>query len=221
VTGGGLNGAHRRSSEHPEPLEPGRPDVMSVPLRFTSWVFPAGHRIRVAVSNALWPMVWPTTSPMVMDLYVGGEQGSRVTLPVVSPDGGPEPRWGTPEPGRAPTGVGSSGDVLTVRWSVDRRGPQATARWEGRSAAWFPWGRQEFMERLIFEAGDDDPAHASVVGAAETVAEIEGRTLVWRSHLSIASDAAHFHYRYRRELDENRRRIRQRTWEEAVPRDHQ
>jgi uncharacterized protein len=221
VTGGGLNGAHRRSSEHPEPLEPGMPDVLSVPLRFTSWVFPAGHRIRVAVSNALWPMVWPTPSRMAMDLYMGGEQGSRVSLPVVSPDAGPERRWGTPEPVRALAGVGSSGDVLPVRWTVDRRGPQATARWEGRSAAWFPWGRQEFMERLTFQADDDDPAHPSMRGEAETVVNLEGRTLTWRSSLRIASDDTRFHYRYRRALEEDGRRIRERSWEESVPRDHQ
>jgi uncharacterized protein len=221
VTGGGMNGAHRRSSEHPEPLEPGRPEGLAVPLRFTSWVFPAGHRIRVAVSNALWPMVWPTPSRMAADLFVGGKDGSRITLPVVPAGSDQERRWPKLEEGEAPPGVGSSGDVLPVRWTVDRQGPQVSARWEGRSAAWFPWGRQEFMERLAFQADDEAPARASVHGEAETVVKLEGRTLVWRSDLGIASDPTHFHYRYRRTLEEDGRRVRERSWEESIPRDHQ
>jgi putative CocE/NonD family hydrolase len=221
VTGEGLNGAHRRSAERPEPLVPGRVERLEVPLRFTSWRFPAGHRVRVAVSNALWPMIWPTPHPMTMDLHLGRRDGSHIVLPVIGASSLPEPSWPPVEPGRPPEGVGSSGDVLPVTWQVERDGSRATARWEGRSAAWFPWGRQEFMERLAFEADDLDPATASVRGEAETMVQLEGRRLVWRAELGLTSDATRFHYRFRRTLEENGRQIRERSWEESVPRDHQ
>ena len=41
-------------------------------MHFTSWVFPKGHRIRVAVNNAQWPMIWPTPYPMTTTLAIGG-----------------------------------------------------------------------------------------------------------------------------------------------------
>jgi hypothetical protein len=157
---------------------------------------------------------------MTMTLHVGGAEGSRVTLPVVTPDG-PGREWPTPEVGQAPPGVGSSDDLLPVRWTVEREGSRAVARWEGRSAAWFPWGRQEFMERLALEADDEDPAHASVRGEAETVVALGRRTLTWQSDLQIDSDVSDFHYRCHRQLLEDGQRIRERAWEESIPRDHQ
>jgi putative CocE/NonD family hydrolase len=219
VTGGGLNGAHRHSPADPQTLEPGRAERLAVPMRFTSWVFPASHRIRVAVSNALWPMIWPTPHPMTLSLHLDG--ASRLRLPVAPPSDLPEPAWPLPEPGAPLAGVGSKGEILPVVWEVDRQGTRAMATWEGRSEAWFPWGRQEFMERLRFEADDDDPARASTLGEAETVVSLDNRRLVWRSRLELTSDAMAFHYRYRRELEEDGRPIREREWEATFPRDHQ
>jgi hypothetical protein len=77
------------------------------------------------------------------------------------------------------------------------------------------------MERLAFQADDEAPARASVHGEAETVVRLEARILVWRSALEIASDPTHFHYRYRRRLEENGNPIRERSWAESIPRDHQ
>jgi putative CocE/NonD family hydrolase len=83
VTGAGLSGAQRESASKPAPLEPGRVYPLEVELHFTSWVFPRGHRIRVAVSNALWPMIWPTPYAMTTSLELGGTNGSRLLLPVI------------------------------------------------------------------------------------------------------------------------------------------
>jgi hypothetical protein len=77
------------------------------------------------------------------------------------------------------------------------------------------------MERLEFEADDEDPARASALGEAETVVSLQQRRLVWRSRLELTSDATTFLYRYRRELEEDGRVIRQRDWEAPYPRDHQ
>jgi putative CocE/NonD family hydrolase len=221
VTGGGLNGAHRSSAEQPELLLPGEVERLTVPLRFTSWVFPAGHRIRVAVSNALWPMMWPTPHPMTLSMHIGEDTPSVVRLPVVPASSRPEPEWPDPEPGEAPPGVGSDGDILPVVWEVERDGPRATARFEGRSAAWFPWGREDFSERLEFDADDARPAESAARGHAETVVQLDRRRLVWRADLELTSDATHFHYRFRRTLEENGHQVRERSWEESVPRDHQ
>ena len=82
-----MNGAHRESMAEPRALEPGREETIAFDLHFTSWVFPAGHRIRLAVSNACWPMIWPSPTAMTLSLAVG-EGGSSLVLPVI-PHGGP------------------------------------------------------------------------------------------------------------------------------------
>ena len=44
---------------------------LEIEMHFTSWVFPKGHRMRLAVSNAQWPMIWPTPYPMTTSLHLG------------------------------------------------------------------------------------------------------------------------------------------------------
>ena len=41
------------------------------------------NRIRFAVNNAQWPMMWPTPHPMTTRLELGGDQGSRLELPLI------------------------------------------------------------------------------------------------------------------------------------------
>src|SRR5215475_4600278 len=83
ITGAGLSGAQRESMSDPKPLETGTTYPLDVEMHLTTWVFPKGHRIRLSVSNALWPMVLSTPFNMTTSLEVGGNEGSRLTLPVV------------------------------------------------------------------------------------------------------------------------------------------
>src|SRR4029450_13176292 len=58
VAGAGQNGAHRVSAREPEAIVPGERFLLDIELHFTSWIFSKGHRIRFAVGNAQWPMIW-------------------------------------------------------------------------------------------------------------------------------------------------------------------
>ncbi|HEY6546294.1 MAG TPA: CocE/NonD family hydrolase, partial [Vicinamibacteria bacterium] len=87
VAQAGQNGAHRESDEHPKALVPGQEFSLPIEMHFTSWVFPKGHRLRFAVNNAQWPMLWPTPYPVTTTLRLG--PGTRLTLPVVPPQGRP------------------------------------------------------------------------------------------------------------------------------------
>jgi uncharacterized protein len=82
VGSGLLNLTHRESHEHPEPLEPGRRYDVDVPLSFTSQRFKSGCRLRVALSENLWPLAWP--SPRIATLTVTTCR-SKLILPVRSP----------------------------------------------------------------------------------------------------------------------------------------
>ncbi|MGA2341555.1 MAG: CocE/NonD family hydrolase [Steroidobacteraceae bacterium] len=83
VARGVLNLTHRTSREAPTPLVPDEPYRVDVQLTGTAYAFPAGHRIRVAVSNAYWPIVWPSPEPVTLTVFTGT---SQLLLPVRSAD---------------------------------------------------------------------------------------------------------------------------------------
>ena len=220
VAGAGLNGAHRTSMTEPAALEPGGESEVAFDLHFTSWVFPAGHRIRLAVSNACWPMIWPTPHPMTMSLSVG-DGGSRLTLPVAAPQERPAPSFLSPTPVARAPGVRSEEQVVPIDWTLVRDGVRATAEWHGGWHSEFPWGAERGTEALRFEVADDDPARASARGEGVTEIELPDRTLRWRGLLELSSDGVAFAYRYTRELWKDGELIRTRTWDERIPRDFQ
>jgi putative CocE/NonD family hydrolase len=131
VTYGLLNLTHRESHEQPTALQPGRRYRVRLALNDVAQAFPAGHRIRLALSTAYWPTAWPPPEPVTLTLYGGA---STLTLPVRPPDPADEalpplPPLETPpplattvyEPPRAERAVRhdvAGGDV-TLEWLQD------------------------------------------------------------------------------------------------------
>jgi hypothetical protein len=63
-------------------MVPGERTSVSLALNDTAYAFRPGHRIRIAVSTAYWPMVWPSPEPVTLGLWTGA---SRLTLPIRAP----------------------------------------------------------------------------------------------------------------------------------------
>jgi len=225
ITGGGINGAQRRSREHPEPLVPGEEYVLEIPMRLSSWVFPRGHRIRIAVSNALWPMLWPTPHAMTTTLRLGGEDGSTLTLPTVPPHGAAAPALPALEPIETPPGITEPGGdyAWPGAWKIERDETHgvSTVTWRGTSGMRFPWGSFEHSEQIVYHLEDAHPELASAQGEGESVEHLKDRVLTYRGHLSLTSDASTFHYAFTRELLRDGAVVRTRTWREDIPRDLQ
>ena len=59
VSRGVLNLTHRESHSQPKPLEAGVPTPIDLELEATSWIFEAGHRLRLALAGSDWPNTWP------------------------------------------------------------------------------------------------------------------------------------------------------------------
>ncbi len=74
-----LNLCHRDSHERPEPLVPGERYRVRVQLDDIGYTIPAGHRLRLSVSTAYWPLIWPAPEPVTLTLFSGG---STLDLPV-------------------------------------------------------------------------------------------------------------------------------------------
>jgi hypothetical protein len=71
VSYGILNLAHRDGSETPAPLVPSLRYRVRIQLNDAGSVFPAGHRIRVALSTAYWPMIWPGRDKATVTVFGG------------------------------------------------------------------------------------------------------------------------------------------------------
>jgi putative CocE/NonD family hydrolase len=82
VTWGLLNLTHRDSHTRPTPLEPGRAYDVDIPLSFIAHRFQRGSRIRLALSEGLWPLVWPSPRTPTLEISLGV---SQVMLPVRAP----------------------------------------------------------------------------------------------------------------------------------------
>jgi len=229
ITGAGFNGTHRKSARKPEDIEPGVSFPLDIEMHFTSWVFPKGHRIRISISNAQWPMMWPTPYPMTTGLYLGGSIGSQIILPVI-----PVRNTETAPPFLPPTnnapkvkGYGSrqigNSPGYGVMSSI-KRNPQtgeAAITVTGEGVSIYPWGEQRYQERTLFETSDANPDKTSVSGHHEIEVTLKGRVLLWDADFSFSSDEKNFFYRYKRSLKENDQLLREKEWTDVIPRDFQ
>jgi putative CocE/NonD family hydrolase len=225
ITGAGQSGAQLIGAASPADLVPNQKYKVPIELHVTSWVFPAGHRIRVAVSNALWPMIWPTPYPMTSTLYLGGPETSRLELPIVPAQSSSKPKYPAVESAPPmPQPVTSKGDTWPPQeWTVAHDLMNGTTRvfWRGDDSTQFSWGHMNDHEQMSYELKDSDPESSTVHGEGSTAVELPDRKLIWSVVLELRSDARNFYYHFERHLSENGQEIRKKTWDDTIPRDHQ
>lgn len=223
VTGAGLNGAQRDSKEQPEDLKPGQVYPLSIDLHLASWVFPKGHRVRVAVSNALWPMMWPTPYNMTTTLVTGGGEPSRIVLPQVPLRGESAPALARPDRIEEAPGVKEGHGAWPGQWTLqrDEGNHRSTVVWQGTAATTYPWGDFDHSERITYDIDESHPESARVQGDSEYNQAVKGHKLTWRGHHELSGDTHTFFYQYTRTLLRDGTVLRTKTWKEAIPRDHE
>lgn len=224
-----LNGGQRKDPLRPEPLVPSRPADLAFELHFTTWTFRPGHRIRLALSNAQFPMIWPTPHNMTMTLMFG--EGTAVSLPVIHAAARETPAWAAPEPRLqrpdARYGECESWPNGTQEWTRDQL--RGEVRYEWRTAcAWdldaegkTPARRFRSTERNLYTVDERAPARASFRGDETHTIELPGRRLELRTTLEVRSDATTFYVVFTRRVLENERLVREKQWAEDIPRDLQ
>jgi hypothetical protein len=82
MTYGVLNLAHRHSHEVPEPCPVGQPFRATVKLNDFARTIPKGHRLRLAIQNQFWFILWPQPELSTLTVLIGK---SSVRLPVRPP----------------------------------------------------------------------------------------------------------------------------------------
>lgn len=227
VAGAAFNGTHRNSAREPEDIVPGEVFPLEINLHFTSWVFPEGHRIRVAISNAQWPMLWPSAMPMSSTLAIGGEAGARVVLPVVPPGEERVPDFKAPEPGPTLPGFetldagNSTGYAAITAIEHDPETGESYGFATNTGATRFPWGIRRFEEEIEHRTSDTKPSHTSVVGRYKLAVELDSRALDFETNVEFTSDENNFYLKFHRWVLVNGELYKEKTWEEAIPRDFQ
>ena len=228
VAGAGLNGAHRISAEKPTALVPGEEFTLEYDLHFTSWIFPQGHRIRVAINNAMWPMIWPTPYSMTTTTRIGGENPSQVVLPIVPESNNSQPVFRPivqdpelPGFGSVPVADDTVSGYAEVK-HIERKPLTATTviRMPGDGGSIYPWATIYYSEDLTHEANDIDPSRSTSLGETSYRIVQGDRELVISCDMEWRSDSEFFYYEYTRRISENGELLREKTWTDKIPRNH-
>ncbi|MEV6394286.1 CocE/NonD family hydrolase [Streptomyces sp. NPDC051907] len=82
VTRGALDLSARRGDERADPWPPGATEEAAFELNAIGHAFRPGHRIRLSLSSAYWPWIWPPADAAGFTL---DPAGSRLELPVREP----------------------------------------------------------------------------------------------------------------------------------------
>jgi putative CocE/NonD family hydrolase len=77
-----FNLTHRDGHAAPAALAPDRQYRVRIPLNHVAHAFPAGHRLRLAISTAYWPMMWPAPERATLTVHAAD---CRFELPVRPP----------------------------------------------------------------------------------------------------------------------------------------
>ncbi|WP_428663170.1 CocE/NonD family hydrolase [Reyranella sp.] len=106
VSFGVLNLTHRDGSAAPSALVPGQNYRVRLQLNDCGSGFPAGHRIRLALSTAYWPMVWPAPETATvtilggaLDLPVRPVRAGESLPPLLPPESAPPDKSRAVRPG--------------------------------------------------------------------------------------------------------------------------
>jgi putative CocE/NonD family hydrolase len=222
VSAGILNLTHRSSHTDPAPLEDGAVYEVRVPFRASGYRFVAGHRLRLVVATASWPVVWPSPYPGELRVHHGPEAPSRLVLPVVPPAGGPgdlePPTFMTTTPDVRQVG---GGDDEPATWQVVEDVLAGTVTVVSREAGTTELedGRSLFAsERLELTASDADPAHATFRSEVEYRWHERSFETEIRSRATISSDAQTFDLAVDLEVDVDGERLFERCERRSIPR---
>jgi uncharacterized protein len=81
---GVFNLCHHASHEFPSELIVDEPVEISFKLKPIAQTIPPGHRIRLAISTAYWPMIWPSPTRSTVTVHHDGSMIAIPTLPSIT-----------------------------------------------------------------------------------------------------------------------------------------
>ena len=216
-----LNLTRRASFAEPTPLLPGEVVAVTIPLSATGARVPAGHRLRVAVAGAAFPVAWPPPEPVILSLYHDPERPSRLRLPTSA---GWFPALEELGVGVADEGTAEHLGGIPSRWGVERDELAGTTTLVSAFGGGHRFPERDGLvfaadERFRLAAHDGWAAIEAEGSAAYRVAWPGGPTVAADGRLVVVSDAEAFTVTATVVAAEDGEVVFERTWEERIPRD--
>ena len=196
-------------------LVPDQREAIRIDLDHIAYKVPAGHRIRVSISNAYWPLVWPAPEAGTLTLFAGS-LSLEDTYSTES--------WAFPEPDMAPP------------WHTQELRPERHIRRQETDMVTGTvslvieddFGKFRDMDhglingsiaRERWDIHPDDPLSAR--GTCHWTDEIErdGIALRTEAKCEMWSDATHFHLSATLEAFENETEVFSKSFDDSLPRD--
>ena len=109
ITYGVINLCHRDGHEQSKPLPINQPVIITLNLDQCAYTVPAGHRVRVSISNAYWPLLWPSPEATCLKIHSGA-----ITLPLLNEVADSSVSFPTPE-------AAEPWETLTIREGSNSR----------------------------------------------------------------------------------------------------
>jgi hypothetical protein len=225
ITRGILNLSHRDGDEAPERAVPGEAYAIRVMLSAISYVVPAGHRIRVAVSPTYWPIVWPSPDPATLTVIT--DALSALELPVRRPgvlDPPPPAHFAAPEAAPPPDHavLGGADEEERAWWRDARRGITRVVA----QARHFPHVRLADSGAEYEERGHDayeitDASPLSALASSErhiTISRGAWSTRI-ETRSTLSATREQFYVTNAVDAYEGPTRVFAKAWSRAIPRD--
>ena len=219
-----LNLTHRDSDEAPSALVPGREYDVRLKGHFACYRFVRGSRIRVALSETWWPVVWPSPELVTLQVTAGV---SMIELPVRPTREGEAPPFGVfrdryAAPGTAPApylhplleGVQISGNPGSRTFSLTEGSLEPEGdRIDGIATLY------KEAYRLRRSIREDDPTSAEWEAEAINTFERADWNVKLRAHSLCRSTATHFICKETFEAWEGGRAVFSRAWDKEIARE--
>jgi uncharacterized protein len=218
ITDGALNGTRRRSLTNPEPMQPGEIYELKVPMAPTGWIIRPGHRLRLAISSADFPNLWPTPYRAMNRVHRGGAYPSRIVLPVVPKSSLAPPEFLPPPSLRSV--VTSSGAPPTQQVVYDQITGAATVVFRSGGTTVLDGRLGTVLSEGEFRcsASSDDPAQASIVGTHKLGFRREDGLIEVTAESAIRSTETDFHVSINLHVTRNGLTFFQKQWLFTEPR---
>ncbi len=215
-----LNLAHRDGSEEPRAMVPGEAVKVGIALKMCGHRVPAGHRLRLALSTAYWPLVWPARDAATLTVETGD---SLLVLPICT--GAIDTAFAASRHGPAAPTTRLAESRAARRVTFDLLEDTATVVTEGEGGL-FGEGVTRFDE-IGTELSHDLTRHLTV-GRDPLSAETrmvqryamgrDGWRIRIETETAMRGDATHFTIEGELRAYENDALVRTRHWRERIPR---
>jgi hypothetical protein len=203
-------------------MTPGERTTVRIVLRDVAYAFPVGHRIRLAVSTAYWPVVYPAPEAVTLTLHTAG---CRLSLP--GRGAKPEDRdlapFASPACARPPAHT-----VLRTPW----RGRRVVERDVASGGARVVSARDRGMIRLdaidlthegwgedVHTVRDGDPLSARIATRRRVGYRRGDWSVRIETRMDLTSDRESFRLQADLDAFEGASRVFSRSWDVRIPRD--